>query len=911
MAEPNQKAIININNTSYNIQDDWMEIVRKYFNIDPDDDQSINFLKAGLFGYDAEVTSNEIKNNVFHRNIIYDEHFLNTASFPESIYNFAKTYNYTVDMARPSHVRINFAIRKEDLVNNKFKEEITSELGSVVNTRRTYQLTIKNDFVFLMDNIPFRLPYPVKVTFKETENKSDFSLVAMYEPGDDNFPFLRLTNYYVKLWQDFVNGEKVVFLGLDLYQLEKNTTEFDVVSEDITDNLFYDVKYDKQLSYFNVFYEYNGERKLLKNYFNNTFQPTTDEEFCYYSLIDDDKLQISFSSASNSFRPRLNSKLVVETFTTTGEKGNFSYLGNNINVNFNNNGEFDKVPVSIIPITECDGGMDRPSFTRVKNGLIERFAVRDNLIIDNDLEIFFRNINETENVHGSNIEFIKKRNDVIKRLFNAYLITRDKNRKVIPGNTAPTLKVSKSYLEKNSFCIKENTPIIYNPDKDEYLIESEAELSLIKNKKNILKYSSPFLLNVQKVPILMGNYFSTFTNENPIMKFKYVNPHIDENFSIREANVYKNNVNSTKYVVSFNMNSTYNSTESVDIKIRCVLTDMNGKPYGFLDLNNLNEGIFYYEGYLETDNLIIDNKLRLINSLYNVKGAAKSQDIIENVLVDSHIKMQIGILLRSSETNEKEGVFKEMTDLEEYTTALIYETEDHIEVFKNLYNYMESDVNPVIDKKKSVNEFHIKQFPLIEREYFKYSYSNFFEVWNVYLSIIKDNIDKLENNTSVDIKLTNTYGPSRFYYYDSKYNEEGEIEYDFLDNIHLNIEMVIHLNYYMSVEIDAAIKQFISDFLETCNDTRLVPISNLIRMLENEFEIIKYIEFFSIGDFDTQKIRTTFTSLLDMTKQEVEDYVPEYLNIEKKLDLKKAEENEDNNLIIDYPYNFNIKITYV
>ena len=905
MADQNQKAIININNTSYNIQDDWMEIVRKYFNVDPDDEQAINFLKAGLFGYNNEVISNEIKNNVFHRNIIYDEHFLNTASFPESIYNFAKTYNYTVDMARPSHVRINFAIRKEDLVNNKFKEEIVSELGSVVNTRKTYQLTIKNDFVFLMDNIGFRLPYPVKIHFKETENKQDFSLVAMYEPGEDNFPFLKLTNYYVKLWQDYINGEKIVFLGLDLYQLEKNVTEFNIVSEDITDNLFYDVMYDKQLSYFNVFYEYNGERILLKNYFNNTFQPTNNEAFCYYSLIDDSKLQISFSSASSSFRPRLNSKLVVETFTTLGEKGNFSYLGNNINVNFNNNGEFDKVPVSIIPITECEGGLDRPSFTRVKNSLIERFAVRDNLIIDNDLEIFFRNVNETENVHGSNIEFIKKRNDVIKRLFNAYLITRDKNKRVIPGNTAPSLEVSRQYLESNNYCIKENTPILYDSKTGKYIIDDERD-----DYSGCLKYSSPFLLNVQKTPILMGNYFSTFTNQNAIMKFKYVNPHIDENFSIRECNIYKSNVNSTKYVVSFNMNSTFNSTEQADLKIRCVLLDLNDKPYGFLDLNNLNESIFYYEGYLETDNLITDNKLKLINSLYNIKGSAISKDILENVLVNNHIKMQIGILIRSTESTEKEGVFKEMTDLDEYTTALIFETEENIELFKNLYNYMESDVKPVPNKSTG-DMFYIKQFPLIEREYFKYSYTNFFNVWNVYLNIIKDNINKLENNTSVDIKLTNTYGPSRFYYYDSKFNEHGEIEYDFLDNIHLNIEMIIHLNYYMNSDIDIAIKQFISDFLETCNESRLVPISNLIRMLENEFEIIKYIEFFSVGDFDTQKIRSTFTSLLDMTKQEVEDYVPEYLNIEKKLDLKKAPENEENNLIIEYPYNFNIKITYV
>lgn len=904
----NSNTIININNSSYNIQEDWFQIARKYFDVSSDDEQSINFLKAGLFGYNNEIMANETKNNVYHRNIIYDEHFLNSASFPESIYNFAKTFNYVVDMARPSQVRINFAIRKEDLVNNKFKTEVTTEMGSVVNSRKTFELTLNNDFTFLMDNIQFKLPYPVKITFKETDNKTDFSLVATYETGQDNFPFMNITNNYIKLWQDFVNGEKIVFLGLDLFQLEKNTTEYDIVSEDITDNLFYTVNYSKQLAYFNVYYEYNGERTLLKNYFNNTFQPTTDEKFCYYSLIDDDKLQITFSSSSNSFRPRLNSKLVVETFTTLGEKGNFSFIGNNISVNFNNNGEFDKVPVNIIPITECEGGLDRPSYTNIKNGIIERFAVRDNLIIDNDLDVFFNHINETESVHDSEIKFIKKRNDIIKRIFNAYLLPRDNNKKVIPVNTAPTLEVTKDYLMENNYCIQENTPIIYDSLSNKYLIESEAPSYLTENNKT-LRYSSPFLLKVQTSPILIGNYYSTYTDQNPIMKFKYVNPHIDENFFIKEINISKSNIKSTKYLLSLNMNSTYVSTDEVDIKVRCVLFDKHNKAYGFLDLNNLNSNTFYFEGSLETDNKITDNKITLINSLYNPKGSAQSKDILETVLVDDNITMQIGILIKSQDSTEKNGVFKDMKDLDEYTTALIFETEESVTLFKNLYNYMESDIR--IPEGED-NCFLIKQFPLVEREYFQYSYYNFFNIWNVYLDIIKDNIDKLENNTSVDIKLTNTYGPSRYYYYNTELDRDGQVVYDYIDNVHLNINLVIHLNYYIDNDIDSAIKQFISDFLETCNADSLVPISNLIRMLENNFDIIKYIEFFDIGGNETQKIRTTFTSLLDMTKQEVEDYVPEYLNIEKKLDMSKYNSEEDeNNLLIELPYNFNINITYM
>src|SRR5699024_8438204 len=143
-------------------------------------------------------------------------------------------------------------------------------------------------------------------------------------------------------------------------------------------------------------------------------------------------------------------------------EGNFSYMGSKVSVNFNNNGEFDKIPISIYPITECSGGNDDPTYTEVKNGIIDKFAVRDNLIIDNDLDVHFKTVNRTETVYGSSIDWYKKRNDVLKRLYIAYLTIRDKDKKIIPTNTAPTLLVSSDYFRANSFCIKENTRIVYD-----------------------------------------------------------------------------------------------------------------------------------------------------------------------------------------------------------------------------------------------------------------------------------------------------------------------------------------------------------------------------------------------------------------------------------------------------------------
>ena len=939
----NTNALIDINNTSYYIEDDWFEVIRKYFNINSDDVESISMLKAGLFGFNAEILSNEIKNNVFHRNIIYDEHFLNTASFPESIYNFAKMYNYGVDFATPSHCRINFAIAREDLINNKFREEVEVETGTVVSKRTTYKLVINNSYIFLLGNYQFRLPYPVVVTFKETADKTDFSLTSYYDTSNSDFPYLTLSTDYIKMWSEYQDGKRMVYLGLDLYQLSYNEHEFNITSEDISDNLFYSVYFSDQLAFFEVFYTYNGETEKINTYFNNTFQPEDpDEKFCYYATIDDDALQISFSANAGSFRPALNSTITVKVYTTKGSEGNFSYIGSKVSVNFNNNGEFDRIPISIYPITECSGGKDDPTYTEVKNGIIDKFAVRDNLIIDNDLDVHFKSINSTETVYGSSITWIKKRNDVLKRLYIAYLTIRDKDKKVIPTNTAPTLLVDKDYLKKNGFSIKENTRVLYDYSKNQYIIDENNE---VKDLTGYLAYRFPFLLNIQNDPILVGNYFSTYINKEINMLFEYINPHIDDNFSLQYLKIYKDNIYDTKYTFSVNLNSTFKSIESDYLKLRLLICNENDVPYGFIDLDPQKTddesyvNKFYFEGYLDVNQNepIVNNKI-IISELYNPDGGAIPDDIISNTPVDSNIKLKLAILIKSTETNYKEGLFGNMTDIQDYTTAVIYNSENETEIFINMYKYMESDVRTPNEMIKKLGEeeytklygdkryYFIKQFPLVEETYFENVSQNFFNIWNVYLNIARESIDYLENNTSVDVKLTNTYGKSNYYYSSFTKDEyDNSIIYDYIENVHLDLNLKIYLNYYIDEDTDLAIKKYISDYLESCNDNKLFPISNLITRLETNFDIIKYIEFFKIGDDTTQKIKSNFTSLLDITnEEELENYVPEYINIQKKLDLSGKKyiketdstgkevltDNVDYNRTLEFPYQYNINVVY-
>src|SRR5699024_9505471 len=78
--------------------------------------------------------------------------------------------------------------------------------------------------------------------------------------------------------------------------------------------------------------------------------------------------------------------------------------------------------------------------------------------------------------------------------------------------------------------------------------------------------------------------------------------------------------------------------------------------------------------------------------------------------------------------------------------------------------------------------------------------------------------------------------------------------------------------------------------IEANNESGIIPISNLISLLEANFDVIRYIEFNGItGKYADnvsnkyQKIIAKDIDLKYMDKEEVIEYVPEYINVKKQL----------------------------
>jgi len=137
-------------------------------------------------------------------------------------------------------------------------------------------------------------------------------------------------------------------------------------------------------------------------------------------------------------------------------------------------------------------------------------------------------------------------------------------------------------------------------------------------------------------------------------------------------------------------------------------------------------------------------------------------------------------------------------------------------------------------------------------------------------------LKKLENNTSVNLNFYNTYGQSKYY----------RLSSGILVNTDMHIKLSIKLIDTYTTDLDFKIKNFILDFIEKINGTsnKTFAISNLTEALESEFDDIQYIEFEELNGNEltagkNQVIVSDCPPIEEMTKEQLINYIPEFLNV--------------------------------
>jgi len=547
---------------------------------------------------------------------------------------------------------------------------------------------------------------------------------------------------------------------------------------------------------------------------------------------------------------------------------------------------------------------------------------------ESDLKNFFSEINITHSLNGSSVEFMKRRDDILKRIYNAFLLMRDSEGKVLPTNTAPSVKIPLRYFsdtnngnETEGYIVPEHSLFRYVAKTNTYeLIQTgftkEIADELAEDKDNLL-YANPYLLKIDVDPVLNGTYYKLDLNEEFGLDYTYSNDMADmsvilSSLAVRKTVSYnEDDMDADTYVFSVDIN-TNTSSNLLDANafVRVVLLSTTGEKYGYFDLTreigsdaSATDSSSRYTGKISTDRKFSKGKLGLKDSLYNEDG-----EIIQNVFVDENLLVKIGVLiadhtqsykygtLNSTETQYFRDAFPEDMqgdyDINDYALLSSVTTNRSVKLYRNLSNSMTSTVRRYNDGSTTPfnrRDFIVEMIPLVSLDYFKSKHDTVFSIVDSYTDTLDQVSTKLENNTVLDLKFTNTRGPSKYFYLGTDIKGDN-VAYNLLGRTDILLDFEINLFEPASDELDLAIKDFIADFLEQSNVDGIVPISNLMRLLESNFPAIRYINFNGLTGKMADSVINKYQRILrkdinlnNMTKQEIIEYVPEYLNVKKNL----------------------------
>jgi len=853
--------------SEYVFDEKAMQLMQNFFEIN-----DTSLLKAGNLGYQTSLLTHAMRDGTFHRDALFNEQFLISASQNSTLYNWAKTLDYDISLATPSHFDIGFRISLAELAR-------VSNVNTEDNSIATF--TIDRTTQFDIGGYKFILPYSAVIRSSRSST-GQVSVTASYNYDEYNFKSSLVVTPYLKVLITNSNGVDYVVVNMRVFQLTRKEWIYTMTSTDLLDSSIIDVAFGGNLSSFKAFYNPNSSStsvyRGLELIFNEVNEPTTDS-YTYYTFLGDDTLRVYFSNKSGAFHPAFNSKIKIETFTTEAEAGNFNYSGN-VNIT---SSSFDGITYNIISVsTATTGGSSIKSFKDTKIALMEKLRTRNNYTTTYDLSTYFSTIKKSELKTNSNFEVVKLRDDILRRQFSCYVLQRNSSGDLVPTNTID-LELDISELESLGYSIKPGTLILYDRINSKYRLLEDSELpEVYLQAPDSYLFCVPYLINIDFKEFPKSNiYLTNYEKTNSLSYYSYnvKNPY---EIVMNNYNLTRNPMFNTDY---FKLNCFINtSTVNLDnILVRAVLMQ-NNTPTGYFDLNRVGSSTEF------SLNVLTDDKFN-DSGYYIIRDTIRSIDnnnIIAEFPLNGDYYLRIGVFIKGASISTEKSAYtfyKLMDDLSDYGIICEFESDTSIAFADDLSDimYCQTIMN------SSNGKISINKIPVINALFYLNQYQNT-EIMNdiySYIKMVRNVSSNLENNTSIDVKFYNTSGLSK--YFD-------------IDTTDIKLRFDIALATTETSTLDSNIRTTIVNFIENINSLteKRFSISNLIKTLENTYTAIKYIKFTSINGSNIQNIEQ-----IQYAGAKSEDlpytYVPEYLCVRKNV--------PNDSSISDFTYD--IEINYV
>lgn len=875
----------------YKIQEEWLtNIAPKYFDMP---DTSLN--RLGLFGYINEILSHTNESITNENSIFYNELFFKRAVLPQSIYAYASHYNVQDITATPASMSFALWINEETVLEK-----------SITKGDDTYFIIDNDSEIWVENKIPFMLDYNVKISIKKDKFGNYVYSAKYVTTGFDN-PISSVknsSNPFIKLTTIKSNLTNYIVIYVTCHQCKKVIKNKTIYSQDFIEYFSFNVEANdddrEQIADFSVFYRKPNEKEFSQIDKILIDRAESEKPFCFYEYRDYNVVNITFSTIARFFRPEFNSELNFVFYNTMGANANFKYTGDNVAVALKSS-KYDYRDVIILAhaIGDSVGGRNRLSYEEIKAKVSIKASTCDIIATELDLNKYFNSI---ENC--SYVKFVKKRDDILDRLYGAFLLMRDDKNNLIPTNTNDIYV----YQDKDFDIIEESTKryvikagkkFVYQPNS-RYLIPMDDSLSSKSLVKPKFEYLNPFTIIVNKEPLFI-EYYLTSINKSYVPDYAYVNESTYTNFICNKISIFRNNLVNNEYTIQFKI---IPNIDSLGPEIKFAEFDDHGN---FIKSNGelFTKGIFYnyetgepdyyfdiemidakmntkectFKAVFKTDDYISNySRLRIIENMVDI---SKPDRI--NPLIDA-TKLKLGIIVSLKYDNFKSTKYHSaIPDLSGYTISNIFNVDDDIDIIHSLQKYMYSSV--IYEKDvEGTSYWHIKEVPMMRYDYAMIPeyYMDFIRQFLSDFQVLKDHLKSLTNAFNLSVKFFNTYGKSYYMYINEKKST-------LLDKIDLRIKMRITLNpsRLMDEGLKAEITKFIESYIESVNYDINLYISNLIKALENNFQDINHMKFIRINDYgaEVQSIEKNFptTDYLNGYSK-LKDFVPEFINIHKDYD---------------------------
>lgn len=858
------------------------DVAPKYFDLD-----DISLLNVGNFGLITDVASTVAQDNFNTTSRYITEIIPGKSVLPEFVYAQAANYGINDIFSVCSSCNAMLFIREDHILNYGQKE------GNYIN------YIIDSEMKVFIDDIPFSIPYDIKI--RARYYNSTYNYNCTYMTSGINNSIAQLTYPYIKSFKTRISGQDTVYIGLNvkLYQYSRELVNRPIVNNSTLNIPFEEFEFDDSLCNFEVIYRDptgTNETQLAKLLDN---EPAINTPFCYYKMVDDGILRLSFTTNDIYFVPEYNSEIDVYLYKSLGKKGNFPvYTGDNIYVagasndvtrSYNN-----EVPLFCIMTGPASGGRDELTLDQLSLKTWEATLSLKSITTDEDLNRYF---DSYTSLYDTKALFIRNRDDMANRSFACYTRIRDEDN-IYPTNT---LNVNVEFSNMGGYVPGQNRYILKPGKRIAYVDGSSTDAVILADDapEQEMEYTTIALMSMELQPNNMTYYMNSIEKSVPA-EYTYINEESIYQFIMKTFFISRNAVEgeeryhikviliptdtnalaTTVFVDEYSGNPVDITTLDEEVimtnKIHPYLIadtqDGHYIPLEFVYNESSQETGYVFECYLDTNDIINSSTLEITNMISSQSGIPETCSLsISNppftVLVFYEEDVAIGhkyqYMIPDTIPYTLCNSFKPIAD----SYYLAYP----LHLMNSTLKFLPSVTDP------SGFRINVTSVPLFSRKFLlseKCDTKNVLDQITAQHSYIESALDNITSNFSIYLRFFNTYGKSVIF----SAGSDASLNRTFC-SIKLGIKLFNGVDDDCFNDIKHTIKTYIEG-INTSDESSInsISISQLTTKLHEEYsDKIDAIVFYSINDYDSSVQLITMTKKLDSA--EFINTVPEFLTI--------------------------------